>query len=124
MMHHEIVGEMGRQMHVQRLAEAEQHRLVRPASSGPLFVGQMMRLTGIERRSRRRARTELLERMFSYLGEFSSRNGHTCVPLDVGSDFELGLWVSRMRGAYHLGALSKNEIDRFEAVPAWTWGAA
>jgi Helicase associated domain len=124
MMHHEILGEMGRQNHLQRLAEAEQHRLVRPASTGPSLVGQMMRLTGVERRARRRARTELLERMFSRLGEFSSRNGHTRVPLEVESDFELGLWVFRMRGAYHRGALNQNEIDRFEAVPAWSWGAA
>ena len=51
-----------------------------------------------------------------------AEQGHALVPKTgrVG-DVKLGLWVQALRERYRQGALSKDQLQRLEALAGWTW---
>lgn len=59
---------------------------------------------------------------FEMLRRFARREGHTHPPLDYEEDGRpLGRWIEDVRDTYALGRLSKDWIQRLEAIPHWDW---
>jgi hypothetical protein len=66
---------------------------------------------------------KLWEESFRFLTLFAGQEGHSQVSVDHvdPSGFTLGRWTATQRANYRRGALSKDRINRLEALPGWTW---
>jgi len=62
------------------------------------------------------------EEAFALLKTYVAREGDALVPQGYKEGkFNLGTWVSNQRRAKNKGKLSKDRIQRLEALPKWSW---
>jgi superfamily II DNA or RNA helicase len=66
----------------------------------------------------------LWEEGFEHLMLFTSRENHVWVPTsyrDPDDGHKLGVWVGSQHTRYGNGSLTKERVNRLEAVPGWAW---
>jgi hypothetical protein len=62
------------------------------------------------------------EYMFGVLEQWAKQHGHARVPkTGQVDDVKLGSWVQALRERYRQGTLSKDRVQRLEAIVGWTW---
>jgi hypothetical protein len=71
-------------------------------------------------------KSDQFERGFDALLRYVKREGSARVVRDQieifqGATFNLGSWCTTRRGDYKRGWLSEEQINRFEAIPGWSW---
>lgn len=56
---------------------------------------------------------------------YAAREGHGLVPEDhIEGDFNLGIWVYRLRSSYKKGQLSSEKFEQLDAINGWTWNVS
>jgi hypothetical protein len=63
------------------------------------------------------------EKGFSYLLQYIEQEGHTRIPANFETDdgFKLRYWVTHQKLNKKLNRLTKDNIQRLESLPKWSW---